>query len=218
MSRFRHSMIGWGAVSVVALSIAVLPATARANDLELGLRLGVLAPTEPEDTLSPVGVSGGPFALLRLGDHFALGGTVDASWVGWDARGDETGVVMDGLGFPDADGSVQVTLMALVTRWYFVAPSRWQPYLELGLGYLSVTQTPAHPDCGDGSGPSAQLALGLDWAATSWVRIGAMGSVRPFRMGFGCSSNAYPGRPADPPHGRLAIAGQLAVTSVWSQQ
>lgn len=204
------------ALALLAFGLCALPTTATATELELVLRGGPFIPSDGEGVLDPLGVQGGATALLRLGDHFALGGMVDVARIGWNAVGSSDGVVVEGLGFPDPDGNIQSTLHALALRWYPLSPSTWVPYLELDAGYVSVFEKPNHPDCGDGSGISGQLALGLDWSWTSWVRVGGFTTARLFRMGRGCNAIYYEGMPPSPPHGRLAVSAQLAVTTVWS--
>jgi hypothetical protein len=202
--------------TLTALFLSAMPARADADELELALRLGAFGLTENDPNLGSVGVSGGPTVLWRLGDHFALGGMLDTAWIHWSAPGSSDGVILPGLGFPDPDGSVQSTLTALSARWYVLGSGTFQPHLQLSAGYVAVIETPDHPDCGDGSGASGELAMGLDWSLSSLARIGGSAGARPFRMGRGCNSIGYRGSPPDPPHGGLALSGQLAFTTVWA--
>jgi hypothetical protein len=140
----------------------------------------------------------------------------DTAWIHWSAQGSSDGVILPGLGFPDQDGSIQSTLTALSARWYVLGSGTFQPHLQLSAGYVAVVETPDHPDCGDGSGASGELAMGLDWSLSSWARIGGTAGARPFRMGRGCNSIGYRGSPPDPPHGGLALSAQLAFTTVWA--
>lgn len=198
------------------LSACVMPSRADADELELALRLGAFGLSDDDPNLGPVGVSGGPTVLWRLGDHFAFGGMLDTGWIRWSAPGSSDGVVVPGLGFPDPDGSVQSTLTALSARWYVLGSDTFQPHVQLSAGYIAVVEAPDHPDCGDGSGPSGELSMGLDWSLSSWARIGGSAGARPFRMGRGCNAIGYRGSPPDPPHGGLAVSAQLAFTTVWA--
>jgi hypothetical protein len=215
--------------AVVAVCVCVLPSQARSTELELVLRGGPFVPTRGEGTLAPVGVEGGAAALLRLGDHFALGLLLDSAWIGWSAQASSDGELAttpstvddpggEPLGFPDPDGSMQSTLHALDLRWYPVTGRSWLPYLDVSAGWLTAVDRPDHPDCSEGSGVSGQLGLGIDWSLSSSLRLGALVAAQPFKMGRGCNSIYYPGMPPSPPHGGLAVSGQIAFTSVWSSR
>jgi hypothetical protein len=202
----------------LALFVCTLSSAASATDLELVFRGGPFAATGGEGRLDPLGVEGGAAALLRVSDHFALGATWDTAWIGWSAKGSADGVVVEGLGFPDPYGSMQSTLHAVSLRWYPVDSRSLLPYVDVNAGYLSVLEVPDHPDCSDGSGVSGGLAFGLDWFLATWVRLGGVVAARPFRMGQGCNANFYPGKPPSPPHGGLAVSGQIALTTVWAPE
>lgn len=204
-------------VSLV-LFVCTLSSASGATELELVLRAGPFHPTDGEGDMAPVGVEGGAAALLRLSDHFALGAMWDTAWIGWSAKGSADGIVVEGLGFPDPNGSMHSTLHAVSARWYVVDSPTLLPYLDFNVGYVSVVDIPDHPDCSDGSGVSGGLALGLDWSLSSWARVGGVLGARPFRMGRGCNAIAYTGKPADPPHGDLAVSGQIALTTVWAPE
>lgn len=214
----RASLTGRWAPLLLLLGVWGLPTAANATELELVLRGGPFVATDGEGALDPLGVEGGATALLRLGDHFALGAMIDTARIGWNAAGSSDGIVVEGLSFPDSDGNIQSTLHALAMRWYPLSSSTWMPYLELDAGYLSIVEQPNHPDCGDGSGVSAQLQLGVDGSWASWLRVGGVVTARPFRMGRGCTGIGYEGKPPSPPHGALAVSAQLALTTVWSPQ
>jgi hypothetical protein len=215
--------------ALVALCSCAQPSQAWATELELVLRGGPFVPTDGEGGLAPVGVEGGAAAFLRFSDHFALGLMLDSAWIGWSARASADGIPAttratqndpggEPLGFPDPDGSMQSTLHALSVRWYPVAARTWLPYLEVSAGWLTALDQPDHPDCSEGSGASGQLGLGLDWALSSWARLGGIVGARPFKMGRGCDDNYYPGKPPSPPHGGLGGSGQIAFTTVWSSR
>jgi DNA-binding CsgD family transcriptional regulator len=125
--------------ALLVFGLCALPTTANATELELVLRGGAFIPSDGEGALDPLGVQGGATALLRLGDHFALGGMIDVARIGWNAAGSSDGVVVEGLGFPDPDGARRRV--------------------------RSSFEEPSHPDCGDGAGLSGQLGLRLDWSS-----------------------------------------------------
>lgn len=215
--------------TLVALGVCALSAPAGATELELVLRGGPFVPSDGEGSLSAVGVEGGAAALVRFSDHLALGLMLDIAWIGWSAQASADGIPAttqstlddpggDPLGFPDPDGSMQSTLHALSLRWYPLAARTWQPYLDVSAGWLTAVDRPDHPDCGEGSGPSGQLGLGLDGELSSAVRVGGLLGARPFRMGRGCKDIGYSGKPPSPPHGGLAVSAQLVFTSVWSSR
>jgi hypothetical protein len=188
---------------------------ARAQDLELALRTGAVSPLAPDDGFPGLGIAGGATGLIRLGDHFGIGALIDTAWFRWHAPPPRDGVHVPGYGYPDDEGSIQSTLYAAAFRWVPLEATTLLPYAELSFGWVSVLQDPDDPTCGDGSGPSGQLALGLDWTVASWARLGAMAGGRPYLAARGCDGITIVGGPPEPPSARLLLSGQLAFTTVW---
>jgi hypothetical protein len=110
------------------------------------------------------------------------------------------------------------TILLGVGRWYVLPERTVVPFLQLGVGYGVLEQSPQHPDCSVSAGPSLQLGVGLDLSLASWARIGGIVTAHPFAISQSCNGLAYDGRAPDPPFPGLAMAAQVAVTTLWSSR
>ncbi len=200
---------------VLGVAVTLASGWAAAQDLELTLHGGGFVVAEPDEQLAPVGLVGGVTPLLRLSSHFAVGMKLEYARLGWDALG-ASQYVEPGMMFPDPDGAYRSTLVAGVGRAVILSAAGFEPYVQLALGHLAFREDPEHPDCHFESPFGVQLAVGLDFALARWARLGAFGTAQPFPWALSCNEIGYESRPPDPPYPGIALAGQAALTTVWS--
>ncbi|MBK7583226.1 MAG: hypothetical protein IPI67_23890 [Myxococcales bacterium] len=146
----------------------------RRQPVELHLLAGfgsaICADKQPDSECAAAG--GTAFALAgawRFHDHFSLGLEM-AIWSFWP-RDSWRGK----LGTEASDAKFSSTYLAPFARWYWVEPSKLNPYLQGGFGVGKLT-TEAKNDSGvyaySAKGLAFPVAVGADWQLSEFFRFG----------------------------------------------
>jgi hypothetical protein len=182
--------------------------------LELGLHAGVVTPSEGHRSLARFGFNGEIAPSLRLSRSFSVGLLLSTSRLGWSAEGPDTEFAVNGSAFPEDDGWMSTTFLALSGRWY-VVDARVLPYIDLALGYGEHVQMPDHPDCSAELPVAGRLALGADFAFDDFFRVGASVAVAPVVLSSSCNSIYYTNQPPMPPSPNWGLAFRVGMTTAW---
>ncbi len=177
--------------------------------------MGVVYPTDGDETLAAAGLHLALEPMLRLGEYGALGISVQHSRLDWQARGPETGPMPFAEFFPDDDGFVIATTVGLAGRWYLLGDALFTPYLQAAIGVGDYIQLPDHPQCGVEDVLFPSLSGGVDYSLRDTFRVGLSTNAFLFGLGMSCTERGLVGEPPAPPWPGMGVAIRGSVTSVW---
>ena len=126
----RATLIPWTAAVVLVLSVLVAPAVSASSEDERPAQLGILAGVGFGDEALVGGDNDSEVNLLlggRLALHFSdrLSGYFDGTWMHYS--GDNT-----------LYGDVGETAFRVGPEWYFSPASRWQFFVNMGVGGMKL--------------------------------------------------------------------------------
>lgn len=205
-------------VSMVALwagTAAAETPEAAYPELDLSFHLGAVYPTKGDESLADAGIHLALEPVFRLGRYGGVGVSVQHSQLDWRARGAAEGSVPFIHYFPDDDGSISLTQVSLVGRWYILGATVISPYLQAGLGYGNYVQLPEHPQCSVNDAIVPSLSGGADYGLLRTLRVGLSLNAFTFGISQSCTEQYIEGAPPAPPWPGLGVALRAGMTTVW---
>ena len=128
--------------------------------LELETHAGGAFPRDG-DGLRP-GSTLGLALLYRPSSSWGIGPVYDHYWFDWHAQARE---------FDDPAGSASMQVFGLANRLYMLERGRFEPYIQVMLGWARVTSSDKTDQCGEADGMLPELSVGFDVYAAPWLRL-----------------------------------------------
>ncbi len=176
--------------------------------LELELHAGGAFPRE-DDGLRP-GPTVGAVLLYRPSADWAIGPAYDHYWFDWHAESRE---------FDDPAGSASMQVLGIANRLYMLETGRFEPYIQVTLGWARVASSAKSEQCDDADGVLPELSVGTDVYAASWFRLApsAFVSSGPISA-MGCDDMYIPNDPPPEPKMGLTAGLRLGGTFVFGDR
>ena len=176
--------------------------------LELELHAGGAFPGE-DDGLRP-GPTVGAALLYRPSADWAIGAVYDHYWFDWHAEARE---------FDDPAGSAAMQVFGVANRLYMLETSRFEPYIQVMLGWARMTSSAKSEQCDDADGLYPELSVGFDVYAAPWFRLTPSVFVTsgPLRFG-GCDDMYIPNDPPPEPSTGLMAGLRFGGTFVFGDR
>ena len=177
--------------------------------LELELHAGGAFPREV-DGLRPGPTLGAAFLYRPSGD-WAIGPVYDHSCFAWHAQAAE---------FDDPAGTASMQVFGIANRLYMLETGRFEPYIQLTVGWARVTSSDRSEQCGEADGLLPELGVGFDVYATDWLRLAPSSflSVGPMSFAGGCDDAYIPNEPPPEPSTRMMGGLRLGGTFVFGDR